>query len=208
MPKGITIFFMYYTIEGKRFLCILYVIGLLAGTFFINISIKMNLFRVSDFLGFTEYVKTLEGLDTNAFFSYVCMVRIRQLILFFVCLFLFSPYVIYCILDFALSAVMGIFVSVLVAKYGVMGMIKGIAFLIPHYFFFGMMLTVIYIYLFQKTPFSRIYRISTVSQTIMANNKKLLENRIVVVVFCFIMFGLGCYTETFINPIVVRWIFH
>ena len=60
---------MYYTIEGKRFLCILYVIGLLTGTFFINVSIKMNLFRVSDFLGFTEYVKTLEGLDSNAFFS-------------------------------------------------------------------------------------------------------------------------------------------
>ena len=199
---------MYYTIEGKRFLCILYVIGLLTGTFFINVSIKMNLFRVSDFLGFTEYVKTLEGLDSNAFFSYVCMVRVRQLILFFACIFLFSPYVIYCVLDFVLSAEMGIFISVLVAEYGIMGMIKGVAFLIPHYLFFGMMMVIIYIYLFQKTPFSRIYRISAVNQSGLIKNQKLLENKIIVVIFCLIMFCLGCYTETFINPVIVRWIFH
>ena len=79
---------MYYTIEGKRFLCILYVIGLLTGTFFINVSIKMNLFRVSDFLGFTEYVKTLEGLDSNAFF-FLCMYGESPTINTFFCLYFF-----------------------------------------------------------------------------------------------------------------------
>lgn len=189
-------------------MCVLYVAGLLGGTLFINISIKMNLFRISDFLGFTEYVKTLDGLDANAFLSYVCMVRVRQLICFFICLFLFSPYVVYCVLDFVLSVIMGIFISVLVGKYGIAGMIKGIAFLMPHYLFFGMILMIIYVYLFQKTPLSHIYKLSAVNRMVVAKNKKLFENRIAVVLFCFILFGLGCYTETFINPVVVRWIFH
>ena len=74
---------MYYTIEGKRFLCILYIAGLLFGSLFINLSIRMELFRTTDFLGFTEYIRSMEGLDTGAFFSYVCLVRFRQLLIFF-----------------------------------------------------------------------------------------------------------------------------
>lgn len=199
---------MYYTIEGKRFLCVLYMVGLFAGTIFINVSLKMNIFRVSDFLGFAEYVKTLEGLDSGAFFSYVCMVRIRQLVLFFFCLFLFSPYVVYCILDVIISFVMGMFVSILVAKYGAGGMIQGGAFLLPHYIFYGAMLMIIYVYLFQKTPFSRIYRLSAENNSIVTNNKGFLENKIFVVLSCFLLFGIGCYTEAYMNPLVVQWIFH
>ena len=199
---------MYYTIEGKRFLGILYMAGLVAGTVFINISVKMNLFRVSDFLGFAEYVETLEGLDTGAFFSYVCMVRVRQLILFFICLFLFSPYVVYCVLDFAASFVMGMFVSILVARYGVMGMAKGFFFLMPHYLFYGLALILIYVYLFRKTPFSQIYKISAVNRSMASKSKGVLENRIIVVCICFLLFGVGCYMESNVNPSLVSWIFH
>ena len=48
---------MYYTIEGKRVLGILYIAGLITGTLFFNITIKMQVFKVSDFLDFTEYMK-------------------------------------------------------------------------------------------------------------------------------------------------------
>ena len=44
---------MYYTIEGKRVLGILYIAGLITGTLFFNITIKMQVFKVSDFLDFT-----------------------------------------------------------------------------------------------------------------------------------------------------------
>ena len=131
---------MYYTIEGKRFLRILYVAGLLLGSVFINLSIQMNLFRTTDFLGFVEYIQSLKGLDTSAFFSYVCLVRFRQLLIFFVCLFIFSPYVVFCVLDFLVSVLMGFFISTLVLYYGWPGMIKGIGFLIPHYIFYGILL--------------------------------------------------------------------
>ena len=53
---------MYYTIEGKRVLGILYIAGLITGTLFFNITIKMQVFKVSDFLDFTEYMKMLENI--------------------------------------------------------------------------------------------------------------------------------------------------
>ena len=122
---------MYYTIEGKRFLCILYVAGLLLVRFSLIYLFRMNLFRTTDFLGFVEYIQSLKGLDTSAFFSYVCLVRFRQLLIFFVCLFIFSPYVVFCVLDFLVSVLMGFFISTLVLYYGWPGMIKGIGFLTP-----------------------------------------------------------------------------
>lgn len=66
---------MYYTIEGKRVLGILYIAGLITGTLFFNITIKMQVFKVSDFLDFTEYMKMLENIDLAIFCSYVVFVR-------------------------------------------------------------------------------------------------------------------------------------
>ena len=91
---------MYYTIEGKRVLGILYIAGLITGTLFFNITIKMQVFKVSDFLDFTEYMKMLENIDLAIFCSYVVFVRFRQLLLFFVGLFLFSPYIVFCLFDY------------------------------------------------------------------------------------------------------------
>ena len=66
---------MYYTIEGKRVLGILYIAGLITGTLFFNITIKMQVFKVSDFLDFTEYMKMLENIDLAIFCSYVVFVN-------------------------------------------------------------------------------------------------------------------------------------
>ena len=199
---------MYYTIEGKRFLCILYVAGLLAGSIFFNVSIRMNLFRAMDFLDFVEYIQTLQGLDTSAFFSYVCLVRVRQLFIFFICLFLFSPYVVYCVLDFLISVLMGFFISTLVIYYGWVGMFKGIGFLLPHYIFYGILLCVIYIYLFQKTSMSRMYMFSGNQSFSFVKNGKIFENKIVVAGFCLLMFALGCYGEAYLNPGILKIFFH
>ena len=91
---------MYYTVEGKRVLAILYVLGLITGTLFFNITMRAHIFKVSDFLDFTEYMKMLENIDLSIFCSYVVFIRFRQLLLFFVCLFLFSPYIVFCMLDY------------------------------------------------------------------------------------------------------------
>ena len=64
---------MYYTIEGKRVLGILYIAGLITGTLFFNITIKMQVFKVSDFLDFTEYMKMLENLELAIFCSFVVL---------------------------------------------------------------------------------------------------------------------------------------
>ena len=198
---------MYYTIEGKRFLYILYLAGLLLGTIVINVAISMNVFRPSDFLGFIEYMKSLDGLDHNALFSYVCLVRIRQLIIFFVSIFLFSPYVVYCILDFVVSFFTGFFISTLVIRYGWAGMIKALGFFIPHYLFYGMVLLVIYIYLFQKSPLSRFYLLTGGHGCSWIKNGRLLENRVFVVIFCLVMFGAGCYSEAYLSPGIVNIFF-
>lgn len=198
---------MYYTIEGKRFLCILYIAGLLLGTIFINVAVHMHLFRSADFLDFIEYIQSLQGLDTSAFFSYVCLIRIRQLLIFFLCLFLFSPYIVYCVLDFMISILTGFFISTLVIRYGWAGMIKGIGFLIPHYVFYAIVLCVIYVYLFQKNPLSQIYFLSSANRFSTMKHRKLLENKIIVAGFCLVLFGAGCYAEAYINPGILKIFF-
>ena len=80
---------MYYTIEGKRVLGILYIAGLITGTLFFNITMKMQIFKLSDFLDFTEYMKMLENIDLSTFCSYVFFVRFRQLMLFLLVCFCF-----------------------------------------------------------------------------------------------------------------------
>lgn len=104
---------MYYTIEGKRVLGMLYIAGLITGTLFFNITMKMQIFKLSDFLDFTEYMKMLENIDLSTFCSYVFFVRFRQLILFFIGLFLFSPYIVFCLLDYITSIFIGILLSAL-----------------------------------------------------------------------------------------------
>ena len=104
---------MYYTIEGKRVLGILYIAGLITGTLFFNITMKMQIFKLSDFLDFTEYMKMLENIDLSTFCSYVFFVRFRQLMLFFIGLFLFSPYIVFCLLDYITSIFIGILLSVI-----------------------------------------------------------------------------------------------
>lgn len=199
---------MYYTIEGKRFLCILYVAGLTLGCILINLSIRMHLFRPADFLGFVEYIRSLTGLDTSSFFSYVCLIRFRQLLLFFFCLFLFSPYVVYCVLDFLVSVLLGFFISSLVLYYGWKGMALGIGFLLPHYIFYGILLCVIYIYLFQRPSLSRMYMFTAGRRMSFIKNGKIFENKIMVAVFCLLMFVCGCYGEAYLNPLLLKIFFH
>ena len=196
---------MYYTIEGKRFLAVLYIIGLLAGTIFINAAIKTGLFRASDLLGFTEYVNSLDNPDTGTFFSYVLLVRLRQIFLFFICMLLFSPYIVYCVLDFFVSFMVGTFISVMVIRYGWSGMFQGILFLFPHYIFYGLMLVMIYIYLFRKTPPAQIYRVNHGNRGYMAKNSKILEYKVIVALVCLFLFALGCYSEGFISPEIIKY---
>ena len=68
---------MYYTIEGKRVLGILYIAGLITGTLFFNITMKMQIFKLSDFLDFTEYMKMLENI-TSIFIGILLSVMVLK----------------------------------------------------------------------------------------------------------------------------------
>lgn len=195
---------MYYTIEGKRVLGILYIAGLITGTLFFNITIKMQVFKVSDFLDFTEYMKMLENIDLAIFCSYVVFVRFRQLLLFFVGLFLFSPYIVFCLFDYGVSVFTGILISAMVLKYGWTGLVGGICFLFPQYFFYGMIFVIVYIYLFRNAAIGNFY---TVISRGRRGTHTLLKDRIIIILLIIGLFFVGCYIEAYISPAILRKIF-
>lgn len=196
---------MYYTIEGKRVLGILYIVGLVTGTLFFNITIKTQLFKVSDFLDFTEYMKLLENIDLSIFCSYVVFVRFRQLLLFFVGLFLFSPYIIFCLFDYGVSVFTGILISAIVLKYGWTGLAGGICFLFPQYFFYGMIFVVVYIYLFRNAAIGNFYTV--ISRGRRTGPHTLLKDRIIIILLIIGLFFVGCYIEAYISPHILKKIF-
>ena len=195
---------MYYTIEGKRVLGILYIAGLITGTLFFNITIKMQVFKVSDFLDFTEYMKMLENIDLAIFCSYVVFVRFRQLLLFFVGLFLFSPYIVFCLFDYGVSVFTGILISAMVLKYGWAGLVGGICFLFPQYFFYGMIFVIVYIYLFRNAAIGNFY---TVISRGWRGTHTLLKDRIIIILLIIGLFFVGCYIEAYISPSILKKIF-
>ena len=192
---------MYYTIEGKRVLGILYIAGLITGTLFFNITIKMQVFKVSDFLDFTEYMKMLENIDLAIFCSYVVFVRFRQLLLFFVGLFL---YIVFCLFDYGVSVFTGILISAMVLKYGWTGLVGGICFLFPQYFFYGMIFVIIYIYLFRNAAIGNFY---TVISRGRRGTHTLLKDRIIIILLIIGLFFVGCYIEAYISPAILKKIF-
>lgn len=196
---------MYYTVEGKRVLAILYVVGLMTGTLFFNITMRTHIFKVSDFLDFTEYMKMLENIDLSIFCSYVVFIRFRQLLLFFVCLFLFSPYIVFCMLDYITSIFIGILISAMSLKYGWTGLFGGICFLFPQYFFYGLIFVIIYIYLFRNTVIGNFCM--AISRGRHGNSQTLLKDRIIIILFIIILFFVGCYIEAYVSPRILKKIF-
>lgn len=196
---------MYYTIEGKRVLGILYIAGLITGTLFFNITVRMQIFKVSDFLDFTEYMKMIENIDLSVFCSYVLFVRFRQLFVFFICLFLFSPYIVFCLLDYTASVFVGILISTMVLKYGWTGMIGGISFLFPQYFLYGMIFAIIYIYLFRNAFIGNFY--TAISRGRRRGTHTLLKDRIIIILIIIGLFFVGCYVEAYISPLILKKIF-
>lgn len=196
---------MYYAIEGKKFLCVLYVFGLLCGSLLLNLLLRTEYLHYADFLGVFDYITSLEITQLGQFFSYVFMIRMRQMILFFLGICLLSPYVVFCILDVLVSVITGYFVSALVIRSGWMGMFQGLLFYLPHALFYGTFFCIIYAYLFQKNTrlptYAMVYGHSKSSFRFRSG----LEYRIVVIAGCVILFLLGCYTESYWNPRLVKF---
>ena len=168
---------MYYTIEGKRVLGILYIAGLITGTLFFNITIKMQVFKVSDFLDFTEYMKMLENIYLAIFCS---------------------------LFDYGVSVFTGILISAMVLKYGWTGLVGGTCFLFPQYFFYGMIFVIVYIYLFRNAAIGNFY---TVISRGRRGTHTLLKDRIIIILFIIGLFFVGCYIEAYISPSILKKIF-
>lgn len=199
---------MYYTIEGKKFLCILYITGLFCGSLLLNLLLRTEYVHYTDFLGFYDYISSLDTAQLGHFFSYVLVIRMRQMLLFFLAICLFSPYVIFCILDFLVSLITGCFISILVLHAGWLGMAQGILFYFPHAVFYGAFFYILYAYLFQKSSIIPTYYSMHRYPAYRSGFRKGVEYRILVVTGCVLMFLLGCYTESYWSPRMVKYFIH
>ena len=132
-------------------------------------------------------------------------VRFRQLLLFFVGLLLFSPYIIFCLFDYGVSMFTGILISAMVLKYGWTGLVGGICFLFPQYFFYGMIFVIVYIYLFRNAAIGNFYTVILRGRRM--GTHTLLKDRIMIILLIIGLFFVGCYIEAYISPFILRKIF-
>ena len=195
---------MYYTIEGKRVLSILYLLGALLGAAVINLGMKNGFFHFYDFADYTAYLSSMTGDVLGGLFSYVVILRIRQLLLFVAGVFLLSPYVTYCILTFVFSVTLSGFVSLMTIRYGILGMPYTLLFLMPQAIFYGIMLFSAYHYIFQTGTGSLIYRKRGEGQGRLTRVKKLMDQKLFVAILCIAMFVCGCLSEGYLNPVLIR----
>lgn len=194
---------MYYTIEGKKFLLVLYLSGLFLGSVMMNLAVRMHLFEEVSLFQFVTYLKEWD-MHNSSFFSYILFVRLRQLIIFFVFLLIFSPYLVFCVLDFAFSLLAGGFITCAVMYYGSIGMVKGMAIFFPHGICYLAAFGLIYLYLFKKTPAIAMYRPGGTWLSRIIRPGFWLKYRTMVAVCVILLFIAGCYMESSLSPLLLR----
>lgn len=194
---------MYYTIEGKRFLFVLYLSGLFLGSVMMNLAVHMHLFEEVNLFQFITYLKEWD-MNDSSLFSYILFIRLRQLVIFFICLLIFSPYIVFCVLDFLFSFLAGGFISCAVMNYGASGMLKGMAVFFPHGICYLAAFVLIYLYLFRKTPASFLYRPKGNRSLHALKPSYWLEYRTIVAIGVLLLFLVGCYMESNLSPMLLK----
>lgn len=194
---------MYYTIEGKKFLIVLYLSGLLFGSVMMNLAVHMHLFEEVNLFQFITYLKEWD-MHNSSLFSYILFIRLRQLIIFFIFLLIFSPYIVFCVLDFVFSFLAGGFISCAVMNYGVTGMVKGVAVFFPHGICYLAAFVLIYLYLFKKTPAVAMYRPRGNTLSNILRPGYWLEYRTIVAIGVIVLFLIGCYMESNLCPLLLK----
>ncbi|MBQ9155541.1 MAG: hypothetical protein IJ137_02030 [Eubacterium sp.] len=209
---------MYYAIEGKRLLKVLYIAGALLGSLMINIGLKSSLIHSYDFLDAINYLTTFDPADTSRFFFYVLFTRIRQLLVFIISLLTLSPFAGYCLFIFLFSFLTGSFLSAMTAHFGIAGIWYGSLFLFPHTICYGIMLYVAYTYIFFTRPgpvikggwhkgrrsWSPHHRLSRKIGSSAFAGRQPVRTRLLAALILVIMFGLGCVSEGLLNPLILR----
>lgn len=196
--------YMYYTIEGKKLLLLLYFTGILLGSLIINIGIRNGFFHFYDFLDYTSYIASLEGKTAGDLFSYIVMVRIRQLLMFIMGVFIFSPYVTYCLFTSVFSIALGSFISLLVIRFGWTGMLYGLAFTMPQIIFYGIMLFSAYFYIFHNNTKGHFYIMKMKQQGKLLKIHPVMEQKLFVSALCITMFCAGCFSESYLNLFILK----
>ena len=113
-------------------------------------------------------------------------------------------YIVFCLFDYGVSVFTGILISAMVLKYGWTGLVGGICFLFPQYFFYGMIFVIVYIYLFRNAAIGNFY---TVISRGWRGTHTLLKDRIIIILLIIGLFFVGCYIEAYISPSILKKIF-
>ena len=196
----------YYNVEGGKVLILLYIIGLIVGTALFNISVYFSTFHPGDYFDFTEYIKGIQQIQYHQYLSYILLIRIKQAFLFFVMLFVVTPYVAFCILVFLLSFFASIFLSAMIWTDSYLGIVKGILFFLPHGICYGMAFVILYRYLFQKMPSTMYYQYFMKKHTMLLRKNGTFMTQIFIILSILLFFFLGCYAEAYINPRIIYYI--
>jgi len=197
---------MYYSIEGKKLLNILYLTGILLGTVITNLGIKNGLFHLYDFLDYTGYITSLGQNSSQEVVSYILITRCRQMFLFIISILILSPYISFCLGVLLFAFVTGSFISFLVLRFGWQGMVYGFMFMMPHFVFYGIMFFAAYSYIFYVNPRERIYRLRPKTRHDFNMIFPLMNQKLFVAFFCILMFVSGCISESYLNPCLIRMI--
>lgn len=195
---------MYYTIEGKRLLIVLYFAGVLLGALIINIGIQKGIFHFYDFLDYTGYITSLEENTGGEILSYVLYIRIRQVILFIIGMFILTPYVTYCVFTGFLALTLGSFVSLLVIRFGWTGIIYCLVFGFPQSLFYIITLVTAYSYIFGSKSVSSIYRMRVGKQGALIKIRSVMDHKVFVSGICIASFVTGCFSEAYFNPMILK----
>lgn len=197
---------MYYSIEGKKLLNILYLTGILLGTVITNLGIKNGLFHLYDFLDYTGYITSMGQNSSQEFISYILLTRCRQMFLFIISILILSPYISFCLGVLLFAFMTGSFISFLVLRFGWLGMVYGFVSMMPHFVFYGIMFFAAYSYIFYINPRERIYRLRPEIRHAFNRIPSLMVQKVFVALLCIIMFISGCISEAYLNPCLIRMI--
>lgn len=162
---------------------ILFVIGLLLGTFLTNIFFK-NQAEISNLWSLDQYSVIATGdLPQKQYFVFLLLRRGKQLLAILCLLFLTNRMVGIGVPLFLFAFSTSSLFALETMRMGIAGVFLGILYLIPHYFFYGM----------------GVYGLAILGKAQSKTYKKLIGLASIIGIWL-----IGCYIEAFWNPELVK----
>ncbi len=170
---------------------IILILGLIAGTIYVNLSVKY--FNMSPQMFSCEFFAVYEEVEVNAFFlwQYVFTTRFRDFIAIGIFCFTNLRKIVVNIYIAYFGALSGAMISFAVMNYGVVGVWIYLLSVLPQY--------ILYIVAYRV-----VYSIGMGGCTQSTNDVK---KYIFMVLFIVSLVFAGTYVEAYVNPLIMRWMY-